>query len=171
MPNPTDIPVTRQAAHLETAATGWGGLGSLLNEMERLFDTFEPRLWFDRGPRLLRGSGGAALLCPALDLSETEEAYHIETELPGISFDQITVKLTDGTITISGEKSEEQKQDDTTWHLRERRWGRFQRSLRLPPNVDADAVHARFDSGLLTIILPKTAAARASERAVAVEVA
>ncbi|MBP0482192.1 Hsp20/alpha crystallin family protein [Sagittula salina] len=168
-----DIPITRTTTSdpLPRPPAAWTGFGSLRDEIERLFDTFEPRQWFERGPRLFRDDTGMTVLSPAMDLTESPEGYRLVAELPGLEPAQITVKLSNGSLAVSGQKSEERKSDDETWHMRERRWDSFQRSIRLPENVETDKVEAQFANGILTVTLPKTAVARASERTVSVTAA
>jgi HSP20 family protein len=162
----TSIPVTRDKAPKEARTPApWGGFGNLREEMERLFDAFEPRAWFDRDAPALG-------LSPAIDLVENADTFTITTELPGLAPEDVSVKIANGTLTISGEKSEEKKEDEgETWHMRERRWGRFQRSIRMPDSVDRDKVDAQFAKGVLTVTMPKSKEAKASERDVAIKAA
>ncbi len=164
----TDIPVTREARATNRPINPWTGFGSLRDEMERLFDSFEPRLWFDRAlPETSRGFP----LCPAVDLTETEKGYAVTAELPGLDPDGIHVKISNGTLTISGEKSDEKKEGDESHHLSERRWGSFQRTIRMPENIEHDKIEAEFSKGVLTIQLPKSKAALASEKTITVKAA
>jgi len=165
---PTNVPVTRGARAPATSLGPWSGFGSLRDEMERLFDTFEPRLWFDRS---FAESERSFLLCPAIDLVETEKDYAITAELPGLEADAVHVKVNNGTLTISGEKQEEKKEEDASHHLSERRWGSFQRTIRMPENVDYDTIYAQFSKGVLTIHMPKSKAALASEKVIKVKAA
>lgn len=155
-----DIPVTHAPSGPSPhAPTGWSGFGSLREEMEKLFDTFEPRLWFDRGM-----TPAGRIPGPAIDLCENGKGYVVTAE-------NVSVKVSNGTLTISGEKSEDAQREEDTYHLRERRWGSFQRVLRLPDDVDRDRIEARCEKGVLTVTLPKSEAALASERTVEVTAA
>ena len=172
MTKTTRVPVSHDApATRQRPVSQWTGFGSLRDEVERLFDSFEPRLWFDRGSGRTALTGLDMPLCPAIDLTETETGYAITAELPGLNADDITIKTTDGTLSISGEKAEEKEEKEATYHMRERRWGSFQRTVRMPANVDHDKIEASFDKGVLNVSLPKTEAARASERTVPVKAA
>ena len=84
--------------------------------------------------------------------------------LPGMSVENIDIKLGDGTITIRGEKSEERKEEKEDYLLSERRYGEFQRTLPVPPGIDAEKVSAAFANGVLTVTLPKSPEARQKER-------
>lgn len=171
--NSTDVPVPHETAAPAPARmfapAPWMGLGSLRDEMERLFDAFEPRHWFDRADTARTERGFP--LCPAIDLTEDEKGYAVSAELPGLEADAIQIKISNGTLSISGEKSEEKTEGDANHHLSERRWGSFQRTIRMPENVDQDKIEATFSKGVLTVQMPKSAAALASEKTIAVKAA
>jgi HSP20 family protein len=123
-------------------------LGSLQNEMNRLFDTV-----FDT-PRA--GSGGALRRwMPAMDLVESEDHFVLRADLPGMSEDDINIELEDGTLTVSGERKAEHESRGEGYHRVERAFGGFSRSLTLPKGTDGDAVSASFDRGVLEIRIPK----------------
>ena len=121
-------------------------LGSLQSEMNRLFNTA-----YDSG------SSGAALRrwVPPMDLVESGEQFVLRADLPGMSEEDIQIELEDGTLTVSGERKAEHEQRDEGFHRVERSFGAFSRSLTLPKGIDADAVSARFDRGVLEIRIPK----------------
>jgi HSP20 family protein len=134
-------------------------LVALRQEMDSLFDRFvrgfpfEPlssRL-FDIEPFRDWGESWPAL--PTIDLSETKSGYLVEVELPGMSEDDIEVNLSDGMLTISGEKKEEKT--DKRAHLSERRYGSFERSFRVSDSIDESKASAEFNKGVLKIKLPK----------------
>ena len=81
------------------------------------------------------------------------------------------MKLANGILTIKGEKSSERVEDEDDYHLRERSFGSFQRSFRVPASVDADKIEAKFDKGVLKVSLPKTADAIQEERKIDVKAA
>ncbi|MFX0541465.1 Hsp20/alpha crystallin family protein [Roseovarius sp. S4756] len=164
-----NVPVSRESGNASRGLSPWTGFGSLRDEMDRLFDAFEPGLWFDRSPGQTRGQGHAFPLFPAMDLTETEKAYKITAELPGMDPEAVHVKTSNGALVISGEKSEETKEEDASHHLSERRWGSFQRSIRLPENVDYGKIDAQFSKGVLTIDVPKSQAALESEKTIKIK--
>jgi HSP20 family protein len=92
---------------------------------------------------------------PALNLSEDEDAYHVEALVPGLKEDDIDVRVTGDVLTISGEVQHEHEDEGRRWHVVERRYGRFERSVRLPEGVKADDVEAELSDGVLNITLPK----------------
>jgi HSP20 family protein len=92
---------------------------------------------------------------PATDLIESETHYVLRADLPGVSEDDITVQLDNDVLTISGERKAEQEDRKAGYHRVERTSGSFRRSLRLPGGVDAEAITARFDRGVLEVSVPK----------------
>ena len=135
-----------------TQLTTFPAIGGLRQEMERFFDRFfEPR--WDEVPALGEWT-------PRLDVSETKDALVVKAEIPGVEQKDINVSLQDQTLTIKGEKQQEKEEKDERWHRVERSYGSFLRAVRLPAAVDADRVTATFKNGVLTVTLPKTAAAK-----------
>lgn len=151
---------------------GWPSMLSLRNEIDRLFDDFGAGLWrhpLSRRVNSLLPASAEWALQPATELVECNGEYRVTAELPGMNAEDIDIKLSNGTITIRGEKSEEKKEEKDDYLVSERRYGEFQRSLSLPTGVDADAVSANFANGVLTVTLPKTPEAKQKERKVEVK--
>ena len=119
----------------------------------RLFDD-----WFGltRWPGALGAADLDRMLKPALDIAETEHAYVVHAELPGVAKDDVTITIENGTLMLTGEKKREVEQKDKGWHRIERSYGSFQRTLSLPKGVDADHADAAFKDGVLTITIPKS---------------
>ncbi len=90
-----------------------------------------------------------------LDVSETEDAYIVKASIPGVNPDDIDITLTDNVLTIKAEIKEEKEVEEAKYHLRERRFGVFSRSITLPTAVDADKVEAVYENGVLTLTIPK----------------
>ena len=121
-------------------------LESLQSDMNRLFDGFF-------GPR---GSGnGARRWLPAMDLVEVEGDLVLRADLPGVKEDDVAIEIRDNVLTISGQRSAEHEDRREGYHRVERAFGNFSRSLSLPKGVDADAVSASFDRGVLEVRVPK----------------
>jgi HSP20 family protein len=124
-------------------------LGSLQNEMNRLFnsvfDTPQP------------GNAGTTMRrwMPAMDLVETDEHFVLRADLPGMSEEDIKIEFEDGTLTVSGERKAEHETKNEGYYRVERAFGAFSRSLTLPKGIDAEAVSASFDRGVLEIRVPK----------------
>jgi HSP20 family protein len=140
-------------------------LGMLRSEMDRVFDTFLGG-GLPTFPSLF-GSGGVGrgpMLVPRVDVKETDREIIIEAELPGAEEKDISLTLQNGVLTLQGEKKIEYDEEKENYRMMERSYGSFQRSLRLPDTVDEDKVEARFDNGILKIILPKRAEAAGTQR-------
>ena len=92
----------------------------------------------------------------ALDVAEEDDAYVVTASLPGIAPEDVEITLTDNVLTIQGEISKDEAIDEQKYHIRERRFGRFVRSVTLPNAVAADQVEAVSENGVLKLTLPKT---------------
>ena len=119
-------------------------------DVDRLFDEImnHPSLGF--------ASSG-----PAADLYETEDGFTLEMNLPGYNLSEIDVNLEQGVLLISGSREQETEADKGTYHVRERSWGRFNRSFTVPHTIEPQSVKAEFANGVLIVKLPKAAEARA----------
>ena len=126
---------------------------SLQHEIDRLFDDFT------RGFPTF-STGGVAELLPNLDVTETDKQIEITAELPGLEEKDVQVNLADNVLTIRGEKKAEKEEKDKTYRLVERSYGSFVRSLELPEGVNADAIKASIDKGVLKVTVPKPAPAQ-----------
>jgi HSP20 family protein len=124
-------------------------LGTLQNEMNRLFNTFVDQ------PNPTGRGGGARRWIPAMDLVETGDHYVLRADLPGLSEEDVNVQLEGNTLTISGERKPEHEAQQEGYYRLERGFGGFSRSLTLPEGVDPDGVRAHFDRGVLEIRIPK----------------
>lgn len=134
--------------------------GTMRDEMDRLFERFEqgwPRL-----PNLKSRDNGA--MVPHLDVKENAEQLSIEVELPGVEEKDVAVMLSNGILSIKGEKRSSRDEDKDNYHLAERSFGSFERSLRLPETIDEGKIEAKFDKGVLHITAVKKAEAVKSER-------
>lgn len=133
-----------------------GPLLDLHRDLDRLFGNF----W--SGPGLIPEEERQAFrdFMPHLDVSESEEAFTVTVELPGLEEKDVDLSLTDDLLVVQGEKRAEATDEKETRHRVERLYGRFQRAVRLPRPVDADHVKATFKNGVLVVTLPKSAEAR-----------
>ncbi len=132
--------------------TPWTGMTALRKEMDRLFERF----WetdFPEWPALGEWA-------PKLDVTDTKEALVVKAEIPGIEPGEIELTLQDQVLTIKGEKKQEKEEKEEQYYRMERVYGAFARTIRLPVPVDASRVTATFKNGLLTVKLPKGAAAK-----------
>ena len=94
-------------------------------------------------------------MAPRVDVSETDTELKIEAELPGIDEKDVEVVLSDGRLTIKGEKKQEKEEKKKDYHMVERSYGSFARSIVLPFEADPDKVKATFAKGVLTVTVPK----------------
>ena len=123
-------------------------LGSLQNEMNRLFNTV-----FDAPAP---GNGAAMRRwMPAMDLVETDGHFVLRADLPGMGEEDINIELEDGTLTVSGERKAEHESSNEGYYRVERAFGSFSRSLTLPKGIDPEGVSAKFDRGVLEVRIPK----------------
>ncbi len=99
-------------------------------------------------------------LMPLMNIEETKDVYRISIEVPGMEKDDIDIEVKDNVLTISGEKKEEVKSEDSTFYRRERRFGKFSRSISLPNDINVDGIDAEYKNGVLTLTLPKTEEAK-----------
>ena len=105
---------------------------------------------------------------PSVDISETDTAYLIKGEIPGVNKEDVKVSIEDGMITLRGERKQEKEDKGKKFHRIERSYGSFVRSFRMPDDVDESAVKAEFKDGMINVMLPKTA--KAKSKAVEVSV-
>ena len=94
----------------------------------------------------------------SLDVVENDDDYVIKASIPGVNPDELEITLSDRTLTIKGETKEETESEEGRYHLRERRYGSFSRSLTLPTEVKDAEIEASYESGVLRLTLPKTEA-------------
>ena len=97
---------------------------------------------------------------PALDISERKDAYLVTVELPGVKLDDLEITLEDGLLTIQGERHLTNDAADENFHRVERSSGTFRRAITLPAHVEADAVEASIEDGVLCILVPKAEQAK-----------
>src|SRR5436190_17785665 len=115
------------------------------SEINRLFDTlFEPG-----------NANRAQRWAPAMDLVEGDDHFLLKADLPGLGEDDVSIEVQDNVLTISGERKAETERKEKGWYRLERSFGRFSRSLTLPEGVNADAISANFDKGVLEVSIPK----------------
>jgi len=97
---------------------------------------------------------------PPVDIQETEDAYKLHAELPGLTKDDINITLENNVLRLSGERKFEKEVQKESYHRIERTYGAFSRAFALPQQVDADGVQAAFENGVLTITVPKAEQAK-----------
>lgn len=127
---------------------------TLREAMDRLFDDAFTR------PFSIMREGGSTWSSLPIDMYQTDNDVVVRAALPGIKPDEVQINITGDILTLKGEMKHDEEKKDQSWHIREHRWGAFERSLRLPTGVIADKARAEFDNGILTITLPKSEAVK-----------
>ncbi len=123
---------------------------AMRGQMDRIMDD-----WLKEVPSGENGENGGSFVRLALDVSETENNFVVKASVPGINPDDLEINFTDNTLTIQGETKEERTDENERYHVRERRFGRFMRSMTLPVAVNSEQIDAQYDNGVLTLTLPK----------------
>lgn len=118
---------------------------SLRDSIDRLFNEYTISDWSESGSELP----------VAIDMYETDDHLVVSSSLPGVKADDIEIDVNDSRMTIKGEFKVEEEQEKGDVHYQERRYGRFCRSVVLPPNIDRDEIETAFDDGILMDRLPK----------------
>lgn len=106
---------------------------------------------------------------PAVDLSETDKEYLVTAELPGLDVADVQITVTDGYVTIRGEKKAVQAEEKEGYFRRERAYGAFQRVISLPDTANLDNVEAKMDKGVLILSILKQASAHSKERKIEIK--
>lgn len=96
----------------------------------------------------------------ALDVAEREDTYLVKATIPGINPDELEITLEDDVLTLKGEIKSDEEVEEVKYHVRERRYGTFSRSIRFPVAVNGDAVEAVYNNGILTLHIPKAEAVK-----------
>ena len=120
----------------------------LQREIDRVFSSFSHGF-----PRLGRAWTGT--LRPIMDVKDAEKTIEVLVELPGLAQADVDVSVTDRLLKISGEKKTEDERKEADYHVMERSYGKFSRSLTLPYAPDPDKIEAKFEKGVLTVSVPK----------------
>jgi len=118
---------------------------TLREAMDHLFDDAFTR------PLTLRDGWSA----PAIDMYQTDDEIVVKASLPGVKADEVQINVTGEILTIKGETRQVEEKKEKAWHMREQRWGTFERAVALPTEVVSDKAKAEFENGILTITLPK----------------
>ncbi len=131
-----------------SAITRWEPVREMMTlreAMDRLFDDA-----FTRPINM-----GAVSALPAIDMYQTDEEVVVKASLPGLEKDEVEITLTDNILSLKGSFENKVQKKGTSYHIQEQRYGAFERSIRLPTDVEIDKSKALFENGILTISLPK----------------
>jgi HSP20 family protein len=143
----------------------YGPLPSLRDEMNRLFDDF---FTWQRWPEPVRGLLEGEW-SPSVDIAEKDNEIIVTAELPGIAQDDVDISVTNDILTVKGEKKEEKEVKEDDYHLVERSYGSFHRSIPLPTSVQGDKAKANYKDGVLRIEIPKSEEAKPKQIKINVE--
>lgn len=132
-----------------TTITRYSPIRSLRREFDRLFEDLVPAT---------DEAAESALWAPAVDFSETDDAFVARVDLPGMQREDIHVDLQDRRLSISGERRQMHEEKGENFHRMERAYGAFFRSITLPAGIDEAAITAGFEGGVLTVRVPKSEA-------------
>jgi len=158
------LPVRIEKPNEVASGTWLQPFSDLQRATDRLFNEFAKTMGF---PSLEIGESPVALTgyeWPRVDISETDDNIQITADLPGVDKDDVEISIRDNTITIRGEKKQEEEEKGEGFYKIERSYGTFQRSFYLPSEIEEDKVEASFKDGVLKITLPKTEAAKAKTK-------
>jgi len=159
MADETKVPSTKKSGEPEFAGETWRPFEALRKEVDRLFEDFGDDFWrrpFRSLAGFERNLAHKLIATPAVDVTESNTAYVLTAELPGLDEKDVEVNVANGDLAIKGEKKEEREEKQKDYFISERRYGAFERHFRLPGGVDADRIEATFRSGVLRVTLPKT---------------
>ena len=131
-------------------------LERIKREMDRVWDSF-----FETKPGVKTVELGEWF--PSLDVTETKDDFVVKAEIPGMDPKDIDISLNNDLLTIKGEKKEEKEEKEPNYHLVERSYGNFVRTVRLPGEVKSDKINASYKNGVLNISLPKSEEAKKKE--------
>jgi HSP20 family protein len=174
----TKLPIKTEptAAGQVTKATDWQPFEVLRHQVDRLFHDFHTGFLQTPLYRTLpdiesfwRRDLGFNVT-PAIDIVEKDKAFEVTAELPSLDAKNIDLQLSDGMLTIKGEKQEDKEEKTKDRYVSERRYGSFRRSLQIPDSVDAEKIEANFKGGVLTVTLPKSQEAAKKQKTIPVSV-
>lgn len=153
-------------AHVASSVSLRNPLYVLQNEVEKVISGFDK---FFSGQRYELGKFEGLKICPSVDIIDTKDHFKIECELPGLSENEVKVFMSEGSLTIKGEKSISKKEQEQNYLMREINYGYYERNIALPDNLDTDNAVASFKKGLLYIDIPKKEGAAENIRELKIE--
>lgn len=137
-------------------------LSGFQDEMNQLFEDF-----FGRVPN--RRMFAEGFWAPLMDIEETKDEILVKAELPGMKKEDVKIQINNDVLAITGERKREEETREKTFHRIERAYGKFQRMIRLPAEVDPTKVKATYENGVLTVRLPKSEQAKPKDIAIEVK--
>lgn len=138
----------------------FGDIDTLRKEMDNLFEQFLPMV--------ARDTNGLTFL-PSAEMDETDTEFHLRLEVPGMSVEDLAIEVTDEAVAITGERKSRSKSEEGDTLRSEFYYGKFERYVPLPSQIQREKVTAEYKDGILSLILPKSA--EQTEKAVKVQIA
>jgi HSP20 family protein len=160
---PSLRPMRRRGTEIAARERETDPFGALFQQVEDMFEDFTRSYGLPAAPAT------AGVLAPRIDVSESDSEIEIKADLPGVEEKDVEVTLSGDVLTIKGEKKQEREEKKKDYHLVERSYGSFQRTLRVPFEVDPAKVKASFDKGVLTVSLPKPPQVKEQVKKIAVQ--
>jgi HSP20 family protein len=166
----TKLPISKEgnAVRQTLAFTPQHEINQLFDQLDRGWRPFFRSSIFDYVPLARLESYWSA---PMVDILDKEKSYELAAEVPGMSPDDLEVKIVGDRLIIKGEKKDSWEKAEGGCHLSERRYGAFERSFRLPEGIELDKIDASLSSGVLTVFAPKGTAAQKSSKRIEVKAA
>ena len=161
------VPWRTERGNQPARQTSRDPVSALQSDINRAFDDFLgmlPPLFSSRPSALLDNANGVQV-----DVAETDKDVKVTAELPGMAESDIDVRVSDGMLTISGEKKIDRETEENGYVLRERSFGHVERTVPLPEGIDGQAAEATFNNGVLTVTIPKTAQAQSKAKRIPVQ--
>ena len=148
---------------------GVAPLGAHFPYIDDIFDKFTSHWPFMR-PTFGNIESTELSLNPKVDIVEDDKSYKLSAELPGLELENINLDLSDGVLTLSGEKkTEKEESKEGNYHMTERSYGYFKRSFSLPPSIEEDKIKADFKKGVLSVSMPKSEKAQKLQRKISIK--
>jgi HSP20 family protein len=147
-----DVVRMRRINDMSTTLIPFGTRFGLLDDFRKEMDSLFNRFFAGDGTSEMAQT---AVWTPRLNLSETDAAYHVSVDLPGLKPEDVNVELRHGDLWITGERRGETEEKGQTWHRVERYYGQFRRVVRLGDDVNPENVDAEYKDGVLHITVPK----------------
>jgi len=163
---PIETQSTRRLGVPGAATNVWEPFSRLRGELDRMFDDIPGNAF---GPRMMQKFHEQ--MDPAIELKDKKDEFELVAEVPGMTSDEIEIKLSEGVLRISGEKSESHSEEGDSFMFSERSYGSFERAMKLPDGVDHNKISADVKDGLLTVHFPKSAEAIEKERKIPIKTA
>ena len=137
---------------MTTTLSGYRWTPALLDDFRKEMGRFAEGIFDD--------TSAGSVFAPSVNFAETETGYEVSIELPGMNPEDVQVEFKDGHLWVTGERKQESEEKGKTYHRVERRYGSFRRVIAIGNEVDAEKVDATYKDGVLTVDIPKAAAAQ-----------